>query len=274
MPTEVFSPEILTAILALLAVGGIAGLLAGLLGVGGGAVLVPAYTIVLEAGGFDGPDMMQLCLATSLASIIVTSLRSVMAHHRRGAVEWEVLRSWAPWIAAGAILGVWLVSRLHTRELRLIFGALVLVVALYTAFSRADWKLSDQMPRGVRRVGLASGLGLVSVLLGIGGGSIGVPMLTLHGRPVHRAVATAAGFGATIALPSVLVFLLVPVADAPPGTVGSVNLPFFLITIAATLVTAPLGARLAHRTDPARLRLIFVLFLIVVAVNMLRKALF
>ena len=116
--------------------------------------------------------------------------------------------------------------------------------------------------------------GFISVLLGIGGGSIGVPLMTLHGVPIHRAVATAAGFGGLIAAPSALLFLLTPAEGAPPYTVGSVNMPAFVIVIAMTILTAPIGAALAHRTEPARLKKIFAVFLALVALNMLRKSLF
>lgn len=265
--------DLLPYVIALLAAGAFAGILAGLLGVGGGIVLVPAFGAILAAAGYGGGDMMQLCLATSLSTIIVTSGRSVIAHHRKGAVEWQILRDWAPWIVLGAIAGVWLVSRLTTRELQVIFGVLVFVVASYMLLSRAEWRISDHPPQGARRAGMAGAIGLVGVLLGIGGGSLGVPMLTLHGRPMHRAVATSAGFGAVIALPSVLAFLFVPAAGAPPGTVGSVNLPIFALTIAMTLLTAPIGANLAHGTDARRLRRIFAVFLLAVGLNMLRKAL-
>lgn len=258
---------------ALLAAGAFAGVLAGLLGVGGGIVLVPAFFAILTAAGYGGADVMQVCLATSLATIFVTSIRSVLAHHRKGAVDWDILRNWAPWIMLGAVTGVWLVARLTTRELQVIFGVLVLVVASYMLASRPGWKIADSPPVGPRRAAMATTVGLVGVLLGIGGGSLGVPMLTLHGRPIHRAVATSAGFGAVIALPSVLAFLLVPVEAAPPGTIGSVNLPIFGIVIAMTLVTAPLGAAAAHRTDPRLLKRIFAVFLMAVALNMLRKAL-
>lgn len=268
----------LTALLpylaALLLAGGFAGILAGMLGVGGGIVLVPAFMAILTAAGHGGPDVMQICLATSLATIFVTSIRSVLAHHRKGAVDWEILRNWAPWIMLGALVGVWLVSRLTTRELQLIFAVLVFVVASFMLLSRAEWRLAETPPTGLRRVGLAGAIGLVGVLLGIGGGSLGVPMLTLHGRPIHRAVATAAGFGAVIALPSVLSFLFLPAQEAPPGTVGSVNLPMFGIVIAMTLLTAPLGATLAHGANPRLLKRLFALFLMAVALNMLRKALF
>ncbi len=259
--------------LTLLATGAFAGVLAGLLGVGGGIVLVPAFLFVFAQAGYDGPDLMQICLATSLATIIVTSLRSVSSHHRKGAVDWPILKGWAPGIAIGALLGVLTVGSLRTHTLQMIFAVLVIVIATYMAVSRPHWRLADRMPEGWRRRLISPLIGFLSVLLGIGGGSIGVPLMSLHGRPIHRAVATSAGFGVLIAVPSVATFLLLPATNAPPWTVGSVNLPAFLVTISMTLITAPMGAALAHRTDPPRLKRYFAIFLFLVALNMLRKAL-
>lgn len=260
-------------IAALLASGAVAGVLAGLLGMGGGIVLVPAFAAIFTAAGYGTGQLMQVCLATSLATIVVTSLRSVLAHHRRGAVDLDILRGWAPGIVAGAVAGVWAVSRLPSHTLKIIFGGVLLLIAAYMLLGRSDWRLAERMPDEPRRSIYGAVIGFVSVLLGIGGGSLAVPMMTLHGRPIHRAVATAAGFGAILALPSVLGFLMLPAAGAPPGTVGSVNLPAFAAVIAMTLMTAPIGAALAHRTDAARLKRVFALVLMVIAANMLRKAL-
>jgi uncharacterized membrane protein YfcA len=219
MPIALPDTALLLQMLALLAViGAFAGVLAGLLGVGGGIVLVPAFFYAFQTLGYGGPQLMQICLATSLATIIVTSVRSVLSHHRKGAVEWAILRGWAPGIAVGAVLGV---------------------------------------------------------LVGIGGGSFGVPLMSLYGIAIHRAVATAAGFGVTIALPSVIAFLFLSIdpAHRPPLTFGAVNLVAFAVVVAMTLVTAPLGVRLAHAMDPKPLKRVFAVFLTLVALNMLRKSL-
>lgn len=259
----------------LMGIGALAGVLAGLLGVGGGIVLVAAFFYAFQTLGYDGPQLMQICLATSLATIIVTSLRSVLSHHKRGAVDWAILRGWAPGIAVGAVLGVWAASMLSSGALQAIFGILGITVGLYMAFGRADWRLGDVMPTGLRRAVISPVVGFLSVLMGIGGGSFGVPLMTLYGLPIHRTVATAAGFGVLIALPSVAGFLLVPVDPAlrPPLTIGAVNLPAFGVVIAMTLITTPLGVRMAHAMDPKPLKRVFAVFLIVVAGNMLRKAL-
>jgi uncharacterized membrane protein YfcA len=267
--------QLLPMLALLLAVGAFAGVLAGLLGVGGGIILVPAFFYVFSALGYGGDQLMQVCLATSLATIIVTSLRSVASHNRKGAVDWGILKSWAPGIVVGAIVGVLVASALRSTVLQGIFGGLALIVGLYMGFGRDTWRLGAAMPGGLLRAILSPVVGFLSVLMGIGGGSFGVPLMTLFGVPIHRAVATAAGFGVTIAVPSVIGFLLLPIAPEgrPPYTIGAVNLVAFGIVIAMTLITAPWGVRLAHAMDPRPLKRVFAVFLVLVALNMLRKAL-
>lgn len=269
-------PYLLLEMAALLiAVGGFAGVLAGLLGVGGGIVLVPSFFYVFAGLGYESAQLMQMCLATSLATIIVTSARSVASHNRRGTVDWAILRGWAPGIMLGAVLGVFVVSQLRTATLQMIFGGLAFSVGLYMALGKPQWRLARAMPTGVRRAGIAPVIGCLSVLVGVGGGAFAVPLMTLHGVTVHRAVSTAAGFGLMIAVPSVLVFLFLPMPpDArPPMTMGLVNFAAFGVIVAMTLLTAPLGARLAHRLEPVLLRRVFALFLLGMAANMMRKAL-
>ncbi|MER5170199.1 sulfite exporter TauE/SafE family protein [Thioclava sp. GXIMD2076] len=261
-------------VLILIATGAFAGVLAGLLGVGGGIVLVPAFFYLFSALGYGSNDLMQVCVATSLATIIVTSCRSVLAHNKRGAVEWSILKAWAWLIAIGALVGVLVVHQLSTSALQVIFAVMVFVIAMYMLFGKSTWRLAEEMPGLGRRMIYAPLTGLVSVLLGIGGGSIGTPLMTLHGVPIHRAVATASGFGVIIAVPSAIGFLLTPVSDAPPYTIGAVNIPAFLIVIATTTLTAPLGAALAHKLDPKMLKRVFAVFLALVALNMARKVLF
>ncbi len=266
---------LLVQMLVMLAViGAFAGVLAGLLGVGGGIVLVPAFFYAFQTLGYGGAQLMQLCLATSLATIIVTSLRSVLSHHKKGAVDWEILRRWGPGIALGAIAGVIAASALRSTTLQALFGILALVIGLYMGLGRQHWRLGEAMPKGLRRLALSPLVGFLSVLMGIGGGSFGVPLMSLYNTPIHRAVATAAGFGVIIAVPSVIGFLFLPIDPAarPPLTFGAVNLVAFGVVIAMTLITAPWGVKLAHAMDPKPLKRVFAVFLVLVAVNMLRKA--
>ena len=271
MPDLTLTLELL---LFMVVIGGFAGVLAGLLGVGGGIVLVPAFFFTFQALGYDGPQTMQVCLAPSLATIIVTSLRSVVSHNRKGAVDWDILKGWAPGIVIGAIIGVLAASALKSTSLQVIFGVLALVIGAYMTFGKRSWRLAEAMPSGGKQYIYSPAVGFLSVLMGIGGGSFGVPLMSLHNVPIHRAVATAAGFGVLIAVPSAVGFLLLTIepGSRPPFTIGAVNLPGFLVVIAMTLLTAPLGVKLAHAMDPAPLKKLFGAFLILVALNMLRKA--
>ena len=264
---------LLPMIAALLVIGAFAGVIGGMLGVGGGIVLVPAFFYAFTHLGYGGSHVMQVCVATSLATIVVTSLRSVAGHHRKGAVDWQVLRGWAPFLVIAAGIGVVVAARVSSLTLQAVFGVLAGLAGLWMAFGKDSWRLGAQMPGQPARGALASAIGFLSTLMGIGGGTFGVPLMTLYGMPIHRAVATASGFGVLIAVPSVLGFLMLDVPDAPPWTVGAVNLPAFLVVIGTTLITTPLGVRLAHAMDPKPLRRAFAVFLTLVALNMLRKVL-
>jgi uncharacterized protein len=267
-------PWLLAQMVVLLAaIGAVAGVIAGLLGVGGGIVLVPAFFYAFTALGYGGPQLMQVCLATSLATIIVTSIKSVRAHDRKGAVDWIILRGWGPWIALGALVGVAAAAGLRSVVLQGVFGVLGLGIGLYLAFGRSDWRLGSQMPEGAGRSATGTALGFLSVLMGIGGGSFGVPLMSLYAVPIHRAVATAAGFGVIIAVPSVAGFLLMSVETPPPYTLGAVNLPAFGLVIAMTMITTSWGVKLAHAMDPKPLKRVFAVFIMIAALNMLRKAL-
>lgn len=264
---------IMIQMVALLSIiGAIAGILAGLLGVGGGVVLVLAFFYSFQSLGYDSPQLMQMCLATSLATIVVTSVRSVHGHNKKGAVDWAILKSWAPGIVVGAVFGVLLVGQLRSTTLQVTFGILALLVGLYMGFGRSSWRLGTAMPVGAARAVLSPIVGFLSVLMGIGGGSFGVPLMSLYGVPIHRAVATAAGFGVLIAAPSVIGFLLMDIeGPVPPLTIGAVNLAAFGIVISMTLITTPIGVKLAHKMDPAPLKRVFAGFLVLVALNMLYK---
>ncbi len=264
-------PVLVAMAAMLLVLGAASGILAGLLGVGGGIILVPAFLFVFGTLGYDSPQVMQLCLATSLATIIVTSARSVLAHDKRGAVEWAILKTWAPGLIIGALAGVLVAAALRSEMLQAIFAILAFLVGIYMTFGRMHWRLGRRMPGGLVRAVLSPVAGFLSVLLGIGGGSFGVPVMTLHNVPIHKAVGTAAGFGLIIAVPSVIAFLFVDVAVAPPLTFGAVNVVAFALVVGMTLITAPWGAALAHRLDPAPLKRVFGIFLVLMALNMLRK---
>ena len=265
--------SLLPLVAILLVIGAATGVIAGLLGVGGGILLVPAYFYTFGALGFGGAHLMQVCIATSAATIVVTSVRSVLLHHRKGAVDWQVLRDWAPFLVLGSACGVAVAAMLNTVALQAVFGVLAGLAGLYMAFGRDTWRLGPTMPHLPTRGVQAFGLALVSALMGIGGGTFGVPLMSLYSMTIHRAVATAAGFGVLISVPSVLGFLMLPLTDAPPYTIGAVNLPAFALIVPMTFLTTPLGVRLAHAMNPKPLKRAFAIFITLVALNMLRKAL-
>ncbi len=265
--------SLLPMVVLLIVIGGFAGVIGGLLGVGGGIVLVPAFFYAFTALGYGAGDVMQVCVGTSLATIIVTSIRSVAAHNRKGAVDWALLRAWAPWLVAASVLGVVVAARVSSTVLQAVFGVLAGLAGLWMAFGRDSARLGDALPGQPARGAMASAVGFFSALMGIGGGTFGVPLMTLFGMPIHRAVATASGFGVVIAVPSVLGYLLVNATGAPPWTIGAVNLPAFAVVIGTTLLTTPWGVALAHRMNARPLKRAFAVFLTMVALNMLRKVL-
>ena len=260
--------------LALAAAGLFAGLVAGMFGIGGGAVIVPVLFFLFESTGF-GETAMHVAVSTSLATIILTSARSVMAHHKHGAVDWSIIRGWAPWIMFGAACGIGLSGLMSKQMLLGLFGTLLLLLSAQMIFGRPSWKLASQMPEGAGRAGLGTLLGTLSALMGIGGGTFGVSLMTLCGMPIHRAVATAAGWGVAIGLPGAIAAILVGWGreGLPPISVGFVNLPAFALISLFTVLMAPVGAALAHKLPAENLRRLFGALLVLVALRMVWQAL-
>lgn len=266
--------DFLVVVVPVALIGAIAGVVGGMLGVGGGIVLVPAFFYVFSWLGFPEEGLMQICVGTSMATIVVTSIRSVQGHNRKGTVDWDTLKTWGPWLAISAAAGVYFVGRVSSLTLQVIFGLLAGVAGLWMALGSDRARISDEMPRGATRSLIASVVGFLSATMGIGGGTFGVPLMTMFAMPIHRAVGTASGFGLLISVPAVIGFLLTPVPSAPPYSIGAVNLPAFLVVIGTTLMTTPYGVQLAHRMNPRPLKRVFAVFLAIVALNMLRQALF
>lgn len=262
---------LLMPFLALLAAGAAAGFAGGLFGIGGGFVVVPALMLILLLLGTAPEQLTHVAVGTSLATIIFTSLRSVRSHALRGAVDTSVLKSWAPWVVGGTVLGAWVADRVSSATLALIFGIGVLAFAVHFLSPRVhDRQLASAMPGGVARAGLAGGLGLVSSLLGIGGGTITTMTMTLCGTGIHRAIGTASGMGAIIAVPASIGFIVIGMDETglPWGSLGYVNLPAALAVILTSVLFAPAGVALAHKLSPALLRRVFGIYLIFVGVTM------
>lgn len=260
----------------LLAVGAIAGTLAGLLGVGGGIVIVPVLFWLSQTTllGVAPEVAMHFAVATSLATIIPTSISSARAHHRKGSVDLDMFKAWAPFVFAGALIGGFLAIQIDARALTGVFGIIALLVTL-NMLNPKPFAIADAPPTSlVGRGAIATPIGGLSAMMGIGGGTLSVPTLTLLSFPVHRAVGTAALFGLVIAIPAVVSFALAgqQIEGLLPGSLGYINIPAAIAISVATFFFAPLGVKIAHRLNARGLRLAFAIFLGLSAVKMLTEA--
>jgi uncharacterized membrane protein YfcA len=264
------------AVPLLLAAGAAAGFAGGLFGIGGGFVVVPALVILFPVLGMETDLAAHVAVGTSLATIIFTSIRATQSHAKRASVDFEVLKSWAIWVVLGTALGTLIADWVSGAQLALIFGTGVLGFAIYFLMpARLGEPVFAAMPTGFRRAGMAGGLGAFSALLGIGGGTITTLTMTVCGAPIHRAIGTASGMGAIIAIPATIGFMIIGLGepDLPWGSVGYVNLPAAGAIIVTSVIFAPLGVTAAHKLPPQILRRVFGLYLVTVGVTMILKSL-
>jgi len=268
------NPDMAMLAAMMLLTGAVGGVIAGMLGVGGGIVIVPVLDLVLAALGIDSSVRMHVAVATSLATIIPTAISSSRAHEAKGAVDHDQLRCWGVAIFLGAIAGVLLASRVSGDVLSAVFG----IVALLVAVKMLLPLIACIFPCTFIVLGAGQAIpfaiGGISSMMGIGGGTLSVPVMTLFNVPIHRAVGTAALFGLLISAPAAVAFVVTGwhVEGLPPGSLGYVNLIGLAVIGPATFVTAPWGARIAHALSKRQLSILFGLFLTVVAVRMLIRA--
>lgn len=257
-------------LLALMLCGGlIMGVLAGLLGIGGGGILVPILYEIFPVIGVDDAVLMHMCVGTSLAIIMPTSLRSFYSHKSKGAVDMEIVRTMALPVVAGVVIGALVARYSNTTILTAIWAGAATVMSLKLYFGRESWKLGNDIPGNPWRALYGIFIGTISTLMSIGGGAFVTMMMTLYGRPIHQAVGTSSGFGPMIAIPGTLGFIWAGwgVAGTPPGSLGYVSLLSALIIVPVSVLAAPLGVRLAHGISRRRLELAFATFLAVIAVR-------
>lgn len=266
--------ELVWLAVALLAAGAVTGILAGVFGVGGGAVVVPVLYELFVIIGIPEEVRMPLCVGTSLAVIIPTSIRSFNAHRRKGAVDMSIVKIWAVPVIIGVVAGSY-VARFAPADL---FKAVFVVVAGISAFrllfGRESWKISDTMPGNAVMRGYGLLIGVLSSLMGIGGGQLSNLFMTFYGRPIHQAVATSSGLGVLISIPGALGYIYAGwpkaadfpdvVALQPPLALGYVSLIGFILFVPTSIWTAPIGARIAHALPKRKLEVLFGLFLAVV----------
>ena len=262
-------------VLGLMATGIVSGIAAGLLGIGGGAIIVPALSNALLLLGYDADVVQHVAVGTSLAIIIPTGIMSARAHAKRGALDGRVLRLWTPFIVAGTFIGGLMAGLFSGDVLRIIFAVMAFVIAANIVFA-FQTRLMGHL-QGSSAVHRASGfvVGYISSLMGIGGGSLTVPTLVAFGATMHAAVGTSAAIGVAIAVSGTLGFAISGWGESglPPLSLGYINLLALVLVAVLAALCAPLGAALAHRLDQKTLKYVFAAFLVAVGLNMLWKVL-
>ena len=259
--------EIAVFALAIAASGVVSGLMAGVFGIGGGAVLVPVFYQVFGLLEVDEAVRMHLAVGSSLAIIIPTSLRSFTSHRARGAVDMELLRSFYLPIPVGVVLASLTAALITSEGLRIIFAVITLVVALRLLFNRESWRIGTEIPGNPGRSIIGVVIGYFSTLMGIGGGVMNNTFMTLYGRPMHEAVATSSGVGVMIAIPGTIGYVWAGwgAVGLPLGSTGFVNWIAVAIIIPIALVVTPWGVRLAHALSKRQLEIAFGLFCVFVS---------
>lgn len=249
--------------------GCIAGVIAGLLGVGGGIVIVPILFFLFTSQGFAPEHLMQMALGTSLGSIMFTSVSSFRAHHRRGAVHWDIVRSITPGILIGTFAGTYVAALLSTMFLKVFFALFLYYVSTQMLLNFKP-QPTRQLPGRGGMFGVGGIIGVVSSLVGIGGGSLSVPFMSWCNVPVHHAIGTSAAIGFPIAVAGTLGYIVngIGVSGLPELNLGYLNLPALFGIALFSMLTAPLGARLAHRLPVVSLKRVFAVFLIITATRM------
>lgn len=260
----------LEILLICLAFGCFSGVLAGLFGLGGGVVLVPFFLVLLESKGIANELLMLIAVATSLATIIVTSVAATITQHHLGAVIWTYVFNLSAGIVIGVVLGAWLADSLASENLRLIFALYLLYVAVQMAIQgRLEAEFKPLNATALKLSGAV--IGFVSSVLGIGGGTLTVPLLAKHQMPMRHAVAISSACGLPIAVIGTITYAFLgwQKAGLPDGCIGYVYLPAFVGIVMSSMLTAPLGAKLANKLPTRRLKRYFSLLLVAVAGKLL-----
>jgi uncharacterized protein len=264
-------PGELAILVAAVAGGGVlTGVMAGLFGIGGGAVIVPVLYEVFGALGVPETVRMQLCIGTSLAVIIPTTFRSWFTHRSKNPGLDGVVRRWTLPAIAGVATGVAIATVAPAAVFKAAFAVVATVVAVKLLFGRDSWRIADDLPRGALLLPFGYVIGLASSLMGVSGGAIANVILMLYGKPIHAAVATAAGLGVPIAITGTLGFMLAGLphqSEMPPLSIGYVSLIGFAVMAPVSSYVAGYGARLAHRIPRRRLEIMLGLYLAVIAVR-------
>lgn len=254
--------------------GAISGIAAGLLGIGGGIIMVPAMVFAYQLLGYSPDVLMHVAVGTSLAIIIPTGWRSAKSHMARGSVDRDLVKLWGPFIVAASLLGGLMAGWYSGAALKIVFGVVALLVAL-----NMFWPVKKPILGGIAHLRWVNRvtaviIGYISALMGIGGGSLSVPTLVAFGKPIHTAVGTSSALGVILAIPAMIGFIISGwgVEGTPPLSLGYVNIPSFVLIGGLATLTAPLGVAVAHKLNARMLKLVFALFLLFVGSRMIFQA--
>jgi uncharacterized membrane protein YfcA len=267
--------ELLELAALLVMTGALAGFLAGIFGIGGGAVLVPVLYECFRLAGVPLEVRMPLCIGTSLAIIIPTSIRSWQAHHQRGSVDMDILKKWALPVLIGVIAGSVIARYAPEKLFKVVFVGVAWSAAGRLLLGKESWRLGDEMPKGLFMKAYGFFIGLLSTLMGIGGGLFSNLLMTFYGRPIHQAIGTSAGLAVLISIPGAVGYIYAgwPAASRFPE-VAALQLPFAigyisiigaLLVMPTSLLIAPLGVRVAHLMTKRKLEIAFGIYLLVVS---------
>jgi uncharacterized membrane protein YfcA len=277
MTTTIPMSELLWLAGILVSAGVVTGFFAGLFGVGGGAIIIPVLYEVFRLTGVPEDVRMPLCVGTSLAIIIPTSISSFRAHRKRGAVDMSVLKQWAVPVIIGVVLGSAIARYAPEQVFKTVFVVIAGISAIRLLFARDGWRIADDFPTGplMKFYGLITGF--FSTLMGIGGGQLSNLFMMLYGRPIHQAVATSSGLGLLISLPATLGYIYAgwpKAAEFPavaalqlPYAIGYVSLLGAVLVMPTSILVAPIGAKLAHKLNKRQLELGFGIFLLIVCLR-------
>lgn len=274
-----FGIEIFSLILSLICLGAFAGFLAGLLGVGGGIVLVPGlyyiFSYLQPSYGFDAAHIMHICVGTSLAVIVPTGFSSARSHHKKSSVDFDLVRLIGVGIVVGVLCGTWVASFLDAKSMKIIFASAILALAGMMVLGNTGAKINAGEATPFKNVIAGYFIGCLSTLIGIGGATLSVPYMSMNNVPMRRAVGSASAMGVIIAAPASLGFVLIGwgMSNLPPFSIGYVNVLAWALIIPMSIMVAPIGARAAHKISVKKLKVIFAVFMVLVALNMWQKIL-
>jgi uncharacterized protein len=264
------TPELIGIGLGLIALGALTGFFAGLLGIGGGLIMVPCIHYLLVHAGVADAITMHIAIGTSLLVIIPTGLMSARAHAKRGNFDRSIFNQMAPGILVGVILGAGVADLLPTQDLKIVFAGVTALIAFTMFTDPTRFRIDDHMPSRIITTVCATIFGALASLMGVAGGAMNTPYMTLFNVPIHRAVATSAALGVVLAIPGAIGYALIGqgATGLPPFSIGYLSLPIAALLLPGSMMLAPFGARTAQRLPVKRLRLFFAIFVLIVSAKM------